>query len=224
MISKDTSEISIENEFADTDFIVHKIDIHPDSIIFGLYSKLNAYEHHFQYLQGKYRTIAVTWLLGAFMGLGYFFSIDPNIPLSNWGASVVIAFAGIVGITAFWQLELFVYQTALQSILIEEVSLEKKYSFFPKTRTNMMLMKERQKTRYYQSSFYVTCNGILMLLICAFTFFELYPKNPSITLLIISLMIANFSALLYYMIRVTEKINKQWKKMGNQYKVSPKKS
>jgi hypothetical protein len=96
-------------------------------------------ERHFNDLQSRYRAMASTWLLAAFIGIGFVISeerlalqFDPLLLVSAIGV------AGTVGILLLWMIDLMVYHRLLESVFFEGIKLEDKYSWLPQIRHGML--------------------------------------------------------------------------------------
>lgn len=83
-----------------------------------VYKELGAYERHINQMQSTCRTIASTWLLATFGGIGYIFSQKVEFFTSqNTLMSSCLALAGANGILLIWILDVMVYHRLLIAIL-----------------------------------------------------------------------------------------------------------
>ncbi|HEV8355866.1 MAG TPA: hypothetical protein VGQ17_03765, partial [Gemmatimonadales bacterium] len=91
-----------------------------------VYKELGTYERHFNQMQGIHRTLASTWLLGTFGGIGYVFSSHFSHPGAFEPEQVasLIALAGASGIFLLWILDVMVYHRMLVAVLKESKRLE----------------------------------------------------------------------------------------------------
>lgn len=135
-----------------------------DKDVWVIVSELGENERHFNNLQHNYRTLASTWLLAMFAGIGYVLTAKdlPFIP------QPIIAFLGLAaacGITLLWNLDLRVYHQLLESCFVEGLKLEKKYNWLPRTRLNMMETQDSEPTGVLARVvwFYVICNTAALL-------------------------------------------------------------
>jgi hypothetical protein len=116
----------------------------PESII-EIYSNLGAYEQHFNEIQSKYRSLASTWLLATFAGIGFILSEKLNMLIPLDLTIAAIAVAGSIGIYLLWNLDHMVYHRLLESAFIECLKLEDEYDWLPKAAHNMRTLQEGGK-------------------------------------------------------------------------------
>lgn len=91
-----------------------------------VYKELGTYERHFNQMQSVYRSLASTWLLATFAGIGYIFhesstyfgGIDVRL------AASMIALAGGTGIFLLWIIDVMVYHALLVAVTEESEKLE----------------------------------------------------------------------------------------------------
>ena len=171
MLNMREDELEFEGqESADTDFIIDPTDETMRSINYGLYTQLNALKNFYFRIQNGYRMTAVTWLIAAFIGMGFLFSQDgKNMPLHPMVILFFILLATMSGITLLWFLDIFIYQTYFYSVVLEEAKLEKKDEWLPNLSLNIGLLQLGPKTIVLQSYFYIGCHFILLFIMCLMT-------------------------------------------------------
>ena len=103
-----------------------------------IYKELGTYERHFNQMQNVCRSLASTWLLATFAGIGYIFE-RTSTPYGGIGvrhAASLIALAGGTGIFLLWIIDVMVYHKLLLAVLNEAQALEAKTAL-PKLRLAM---------------------------------------------------------------------------------------
>lgn len=113
----------------------------PEGVI-EIYSNLGAYEQHFNEIQSKYRSLASTWLLATFAGIGFILSEKLNMTIPIDLTISAISVAGSIGIYLLWNLDHMVYHRLLESTFVECFKLEDEYQWLPKAAHNMRIMQE----------------------------------------------------------------------------------
>ncbi len=102
-------------------------------------SECGEQERHFNGLQNSYRTLASTWLLAMFGGIGFF--LAQKLEYGNSYRLFLIwavALAGCLGLVLLWVMDLLVYHRLLDAVFVEGVKLERCYSWLPPFRNNML--------------------------------------------------------------------------------------
>lgn len=94
-------------------------------------------EHHFNNVCFKIRTVASTWTLATFAGIGFLLekSIRNGIEVNN--LIVLLCWAGAVGIFVLWILDLLIYQKLLNAWFDERKEIEKRNKDFPQIWENV---------------------------------------------------------------------------------------
>jgi hypothetical protein len=175
-----------EQESADTDFIIDPTDETKRSINYGLYSQLNALKNFYFRIQNSYKMRAMTWLVAAFIGMGFLFSQDgKNMPLHPMIILLFILLATMSGITLLWFLDIFIYQTYFYSVILEKAKLEKKDEWLPNIALNIGLLQTNPKTCFHASYFYIGCYFILLSIMC-FMAISLIVFEPLYSTLIVA--------------------------------------
>jgi hypothetical protein len=97
-------------------------------------AELMAAERHFNSMQNHCRTMASTWLLAAFGGIGFIYA--QKLDRSNLLAGVV-AIAAAFGIFLLWILDVKVWHRLLLTNYNEGRALEKANDWLPQVRTRL---------------------------------------------------------------------------------------
>lgn len=83
------------------------------------------FERHFNQLQAGYRTLASTWLLATFAGVGFTLINNKIIPEHRWLALAAgICFLGAIGILLVWVMDILVYNQLLNAVFFTARGLE----------------------------------------------------------------------------------------------------
>jgi len=107
--------------------------------IFKAYCELGQIERSHSNIQSSYRTLASTWMLAAFAGIGVVISTKGEFafPVPRELLVVVIALAGAIGLGLLWVLDLLFYQRLLDAAYIEAKDLEDRHRWLPQLRNTM---------------------------------------------------------------------------------------
>jgi ABC-type uncharacterized transport system fused permease/ATPase subunit len=128
-----------------------------------VYKELGTYERHFNQMQSVCRSLASTWLLATFAGIGYIFEKFT----ANYGstgvsvAAALVALAGGTGISLLWIIDVVVYHRLLVAVAEQAKRLEAEHrnilpqlrEAFEKAAESHFLGKERS-ARNKMSLFY----------------------------------------------------------------------
>ena len=128
--------------------------------VWALMKGLEDREKHFNELQSRYRTLASTWLLAAFAGIGFVMSTRLTTPVSTEVVAAAIALAGATGIMLLWVLDVVVYHDLLIAGYVAGKHLEDLFQWLPPVRTNFAKLA-RGPVRWYIAAFYMTPISIL---------------------------------------------------------------
>ncbi|ORE89450.1 hypothetical protein ATO7_06205 [Oceanococcus atlanticus] len=104
-----------------------------------MYLSLGEGERHFNSLESKYRTLASTWLLAMFVGIGFIFT-RPEVS-SQFDPYLVSAAAGIVacvGLLLLWNIDIRVCHQLLDAHFVQALVLERDHDWLPPIRTKMV--------------------------------------------------------------------------------------
>jgi hypothetical protein len=122
--------------------------------VWKLYVELNEREQHFNDLQNRYRTLASTWLLATFAGIGFALSSTLAVSFPTDILVAGIAVAGALGIVLIWILDVLVYHQLLLAGYSVGNQLEEIYSWLPPIRITFSEMKTGPAVRVYSSLYY----------------------------------------------------------------------
>jgi hypothetical protein len=131
--------------------------------VWAFHKQLEEREKHFNGLQSRYRALASTWLLAAFAGIG--FVLTNTLP-DLWPPSVIavfLSFAGAIGITLLWTLDVLVYHELLMAGYVVGKRLEEEYAWLPPVRTNPRKPFTKSRVRWYIALFYASGVTVLCL-------------------------------------------------------------
>ncbi len=128
-------------------------------------------ERHFNNLQGVYRSIASTWLLGTFGAVGYLlFNKEPSPKDHHELLASLICLAGAFGVSMLWMLDLGVYHRLLVAVFEEGHELENEFQWLPRFRTNMAVRQRLQEDPVLKKLGYYYLGTIGVVLIAALWF------------------------------------------------------
>ncbi len=113
-------------------------------------------ENHFSRMQAKYRTLASTWLLAGFGGMGFLLTNKLSVPIPTEVLVFAIAFATSLGILTLWILDILVYHRLLDACFSEAVKIEKENPKLPQVRLAMMRSQPGGEVISYMIWFYVS--------------------------------------------------------------------
>lgn len=106
-----------------------------------MYTHIREIENQFNVLQSTYRSLASTWLLATFAGVGFVLTETINWIFDEALIIMFIGLAGGIGIWLLWLIDIMVYQQLLHAAFLSGVRLEERYSWLPPIR---LTMKETQ--------------------------------------------------------------------------------
>ncbi len=139
--------------------------------IWAILKSLDEREKHFNDLQARYRTLASTWLLATFAGIGFMFSDKVEPPIPREIVSVMIAVAGAIGISLLWLIDVLIYHDLLIAGYAVGKQLEDLYPWLPPVRSNFSLLTRGPAVRWYVAAFYLAGIAVTCLIgsgICVF--------------------------------------------------------
>ena len=129
---------SSQNRSMSSDFEIEEIRSDPESIAYGLFSNLVAYEDHYNNIQKKYKALAITWTISTFIAIGYVISgYEKNLYLNPLLIILFLSVIAAQGISLLWFLDAGVYEALIFSIWKEIYSLEDKFPAVGKSIHNM---------------------------------------------------------------------------------------
>jgi hypothetical protein len=105
--------------------------------IWNFYVEMGLLERHFTQIQSGYRTLASTWLLGAFAAIGFVLATRFSLPIPRELLIAAIAIAASIGVYLIWVLDLLVTQRLLDGSYIQSRALEHTHRWLPQIRSTM---------------------------------------------------------------------------------------
>jgi hypothetical protein len=136
------------------------------TFLFGMYTKLLDFENHFEVIATRYRNIALTWLLATYAGIGFLLSGETETLIIDHVVSVVLmSFIGMIGITLIGHLDINIYNRFWSALFIEEIIMEERYPFLPKTQKTTLLIDKKRNNLFSHGWLYFT--EIFLLIITA---------------------------------------------------------
>jgi len=107
-----------------------------EDLVWDIYKNLTEQCEHFNSIESTYRTLASTWLLAAFAGIGF---VLKDIRSEHGSLFIAaIASAAAVGIFLLWLLDLMVYHRLLGAAFAEQLALENRHVWLPQVAHGMM--------------------------------------------------------------------------------------
>jgi hypothetical protein len=104
-------------------------------LILKAYCELGQIERSHSNTQTSYRTLASSWMLAAFAGIGFMISSkDFSFDIPKEVFILAVALAGGIGLGLLWILDLMFYQRLLDAAFIEARRLETTYEWLPQPR------------------------------------------------------------------------------------------
>lgn len=134
---------------------VDSVDKETFDRVWTIIAEISAQERQFNGIQNGYRNMASGWLLATFAGMGFALTQTIHIGIDRELLLAVIALSGSIGIALLWVLDLLVYHRLLDSYFIEGLALERRYSWLPPFRANMMATQKGQGVLSRVVSFYL---------------------------------------------------------------------
>jgi len=149
-----------------SDFEIESLSSDPESLAYGIYSILVAYEDHYNNLQKKYKGLAITWILATFIGLGYLVSgYEKALQLNILLIVLFLSILAAQGIFLLWFLDAGTYESLIYSIWQEIYKLEKQYPSLGKSHHLVKkLFKGLKKPRLFHGVFYAYFVFFLLLI------------------------------------------------------------
>ena len=137
-----------------------------------IYTHIREIENQFNALQSTYRSLASTWLLATFAGVGFVLTktVDPF-----FDEAVIISLIGLaggVGVSLLWLIDVMVYQKLLHAAFHSGVRLEQRYPWLPPIRLAMKRTQIKGQARHRFVWFYIA--GVTMPLLMSLVFATLW--------------------------------------------------
>jgi hypothetical protein len=162
---------------------IASVDSNEFERVWHIFCELGVSERHFNELQSRYRSLASTWLLATFVGIGFVASKETfNIPVSRSLAIAGLALAGTVGLTMLWIMDMMVYQQLLGAGFGYGLTLEQEYPWLPPLRTRMMSVTDNKGVRPRILGYYLAGNAVLASVAATALAIELASISPLLAL------------------------------------------
>lgn len=126
------------------------------------------YERHFNQLESTYRTLASTWLLATFAGIGFAIVNGKIIPFDWQLAAAFIAFLGAVGLIFVWMLDVLIYHRLLDAIFFTAREIERQHPGLPPFRRHMLRITRVGGAVQFVQLFYIAGVDTLLLIMTGF--------------------------------------------------------
>jgi hypothetical protein len=134
-------------------------------MIWKFFKEFEAAERHFNTLQNQYRTLASTWLLASFAGIGFTLTQERfAVPLDRLLLVAAIGLATCVGTTLLWNLDLRVYHQLMFAYFMEGHRLEQQYSWLPQVRTTIRRTMKGRGVTGRVVLFYIAGNSAALVI------------------------------------------------------------
>ncbi|TAL25600.1 MAG: hypothetical protein EPO01_03480 [Aquabacterium sp.] len=119
--------------------------------------KLTSSEEHFDTMKSTCKSLASTWLLATFAGMGFALTQKFEFAIATELITFGISVAGAIGIFLIWVLDLLVYHRLLDASFIEALKLEQRFAQLPQVRHGMIAALPDGQTPHHEQWFYVGC-------------------------------------------------------------------
>lgn len=201
-------ESLLKADDSDTDYTIDPIENNDKSIAYGLYTKIESYQSHYNIVKTKYKLLGSTWLLATFIGIGYLLAgKEMGLPISELSAISLLCLLSSAGLSLIYFLDISVYHRLLEALYRGALELENKNPFLARTNNSMkpILFKGNAGPEVLDGLFYAYFIFIL-LLISDIAFFTQYnSKNPLlITILSIIFLVVSVSISLFVVLKARE--------------------
>ena len=133
-------------------------------LVWKAYCELGLIERHHGGTQSSYRTLASTWMLAAFAGIGFVISQDLTVDIAGELLVAAIALGCGVGLYLLWVLDLLVTQRLLDAAYIEARRLESIHAWLPQPRNNMRFLLQG-KGLAYVVRFYIVGMEVMVCIV-----------------------------------------------------------
>lgn len=151
-------------------------------------------EHHFNNLCFKIRTLASTWLLATFAGVGFLISKSIDQSLNIGDLTVLLCWAGSLGIFTLWILDIQVYQKILNAWFEQRQSIEANNPAFPQLHQAIVKTQPGGRATNLIKLYYV---GLFSAPLLLANYLCLYKELGVILLTGSILLLVVFSAMIY---------------------------
>lgn len=155
--SSDSSDLSPHLKSAAELLMDEKSSIHV-----MLYQDILNYENHYNMIQNKYKALAATWVMAAFVAIGYLLSgYESQLSIDLYLIVLFLCLTAASGIFLLWYLDSGVYYKLIEIIFESGLKLEREDSNLSRFHLNLLQLHEFQKQPrvfhgFYYSSFVLT--------------------------------------------------------------------
>lgn len=152
-------------------------------------------EHHFNDLCFKIRTLASTWLLATFGGVGFLLTKTIDSSLNVDHLLVMLCWIGSIGIAVLWILDLLIYQRLLNAWFDSREPIEKRNPGFPQIRDTIKASQPGGRATNLIKLFYIClCTAPLLFAV----YVCIYRSMPG-EMLVASLILMTGMDLIVYL-------------------------
>lgn len=161
----DEYEENDSNRRMPEDHEIEKVIADDDSIAYGLYSQLIAYEDHYNVIQNKFKGLTITWTLATFIGIGYLISgFEKALYIDVLLVVFLLSILSAQGVFLIWFLDSEIYDNLIYSIWKEIYKLEEDHSFLGKSHHLVSkFFKGEKKAKVFHGVFYAYFIFILLI-------------------------------------------------------------
>lgn len=196
------------------------MDADEKKLAWEAYKSLSDGQNHFNDLENKYRTLAATWMLAYFAGVGYMLTIDPAKSVVSRELTIIaLSVLHSFGISMLWNIDIRVYHRLLDSLFVEALQMERVHEWLPQVRTKMVfsqyvnvhLVKPEAGVMSRIRLFYASGVGVSLLIACGFLVAAAAEHpSPHAFGIVISFAIASVLWVRYVMRHSTSPILSAW--------------
>lgn len=120
-------------------------------------------EQHFNNLCFKIRSLASTWLLATFAGVGFVLTKQGDFVFDKSTISILICWAGAIGVLVLWVLDLQLYQRLLNAWFEAREDIETRHPEIPQMHTRMSATQPDGRAANRIKIYYLTtCSAPLL--------------------------------------------------------------
>lgn len=177
-------EFYINTNDPDSDYTIDPIENNDQSIAYGLYSKIESYQSHYNAVKTKYKVLGLTWILATFAGIGYLLAgKEVGLPISKLIAISLLCLVSSSGLLLIYFLDISIYHRLLEALYRGALELENKNPFLAKTNHTMkpLLFKHNTGPEVLDALFYVYFIFTLLIIGNATFYMQYSSKNLLLT-------------------------------------------
>ncbi len=201
---------------------LEKIDDSYFNRVWQVVKEIGETERHFNGLESQYRLLSSTWLLSAFVGMGFILKTEAVFPVDKWWLILAVCIVSSIGIFMLWRIDLLVYHKLLHSAFMVGTSLESEHKFLPDVRSRMLASQGGADVTKTVVLFYSVCISLLL----SVALFTVIYKSIVFGIFYVSLIaiggVVAIIMLNYYMVKRCRKNLEEIGKIPNfEYKFLP---